>query len=425
MSLPPLPAPQSSLPSHADERQSHARRRWPWLVCFVLMFATLISYLDRQSFSVMGPVIQSELQIDNQRLGTILSAFYLSYGIMHLFVGWFLDRFDIRKTYAAFVALWSLAQMATGVVSGFAALYTCRFALGIFEAAGQTGAARIISRIIPVRDRTLANGIMMSGSSLGAVLAPVVMIYLNQTVGWRTGFIILGGIGLVWVAFWLLWFHPPAHVLGGRASKSDERSPTSWGVILRDPRFWSCTVGAAFTIPIIHISGAWLPTYFVQTWGLKLSTDLAVYLTAIYLAADVSLIASGLIVSNLVRRGCPSGRARKYILFVAGLLMVCVRFVFRAPTVLTAVTLVLLLNMGRAAYGSIFLSFNQEIAHGRVATIAGLMGAIGSFSGSLMVYLIGRFTTHTGFGVPFVVVAACALIGTVALLLPNWDRAES
>jgi ACS family hexuronate transporter-like MFS transporter len=387
------------------------------------MFATLISYLDRQSFSVVGPVIREELALDNAGLGSVLSAFYLAYGLMHLFVGWFLDRFDTRRTYATFVALWSLAQMATGLVRGFVPLYTCRFALGVFEAAGQTGAARIISRIIPQGDRTLANGIMMSGSSLGAIVAPIVMIYLNATVGWRMGFIILGAVGLVWVAFWLLWFRPPPGLLSGTAQAGHRAPPEEWGVILRDRRFWACAVGAAFTIPIIHVSGAWLPTYFVQTWGLKLNTDLALYLTYIYLAADVSLIGTGLIVSWLTRRGCPAGRARKYVLAVAGLLMVSVGAVFRAPTVHGAVLLVLLLNMGRAAFGSIFLSFNQEIAHGRVATIAGLMGAIGAFSGSAIVYLVGLLTKQAGFGVPFALIAACGLIGTLVLLLTDWDSA--
>lgn len=397
-------------------------RRWPWLVCIVLLFATLISYLDRQSFSVMGPVIRDELALDNARLGTLLSAFYLAYGLMHLFVGWFLDRFDIRKTYAAFVGLWSVAQIATGLARGFGGLYACRFALGIFEAAGQTGAARIISRIIPTADRTLANGIMMSGGSLGAILAPLVMIHLHATVGWRVGFIILGGVGLLWVGFWLLWFRPPPEVLGGKSAPKASAPPEPWRVILRDRRFWACAVGAAFTIPIIHISGAWLPTYFVQTWNLKLSTDLAVYLTVIYIGADVSLIATGLVVSALVRRGCPAGRARKYVLAVAGLMMATVGFVFQAPTVLTAVALVFLLNFGRAAFGSIFLSFNQEIAHGRVGMIAGLMGAIGSFSGSLVVYLVGLMTREGGFGVPFAIMAGCSVVGTAALLMTDWDR---
>jgi ACS family hexuronate transporter-like MFS transporter len=420
--VPPSPAPPAS-PAPTAPPPAARGRRWPWIVCVVLMFATLISYLDRQSFSVVGPVIRDELALDNAGLGSVLSAFYLAYGIMHLFVGWFLDRFDTRRTYAAFVALWSLAQMATGLVRGFAPLYTCRFALGIFEAAGQTGAARIISRIIPQGDRTLANGIMMSGSSLGAIVAPIVMVFLNQTVGWRTGFIILGAVGLAWVIFWLLWFRPPPGLLAGHAQPGHRTPPEPWGVILRDRRFWACAFGAAFTIPIIHVSGAWLPTYFVQTWNLKLSTDLALYLTYIYLAADVSLIGTGLIVSRLTRRGCPVGRARKYVLVAAGLLMVSVGAVFRAPTVPVAVTLVLLLNMGRAAFGAIFLSFNQEIAHGRVATIAGLMGAIGAFSGSAIVYLVGLLTKQGGFGVPFVIIAVFGLIGTLALLLTDWDSA--
>jgi nitrate/nitrite transporter NarK len=79
--------------------------------------------------------------------------------------------------------------------------------------------------------------------------------------------------------------------------------------------------------------------------------------------------------------------------------------------------------MGRAAFGAIFLSFNQEIAHGRVATIAGLMGAIGAFSGSAIVYLVGLLTKQGGFGVPFVIIAVFGLIGTLALLLTDWDSA--
>jgi ACS family hexuronate transporter-like MFS transporter len=399
-------------------------RRWPWLVCLVLMFATLISYLDRQSFSVVGPVIQEELALDNAGLGSVLSAFFLAYGIMHLFVGWLLDRLNTRRTYATFVALWSLAQIATGLVRGFAPLYVCRFALGAFESAGQIGAARIISRIVAQGDRTLANGIMMSGSSLGAVVAPIVMVYLNTTVGWRTGFVILGSVGLVWVAFWLLWFRPPPDVFDRPTGGARAVAMEPWGVILRDRRFWACTVGAAFTIPIIHVSGAWLPTYFVQTWGMKLNTDLALYLTLIYVGADISLIATGLIVSARVRQGCATGRARKEVLLVAGLMMASVGFLFRAPSVMGAVGLVLLLNMGRSAFGSIFLSFNQEIAHGRVATIAGMMGAIGAFSGSALVYLVGLLTKSSGFGIPFVVIAVFGVIGTIALLLTDWDSAQ-
>lgn len=403
------------------------KRRWPWLVCVILLFATLISYLDRQSFSVMGPVVREDLGLDNERLGVVLSAFYLAYGLMHLFVGFFLDRFDIRRTYAAFVALWSLAQLATGLARDFASLYACRFGLGIFEAAGQTGAARVISRIIPAKDRTLANGIMMSGGSLGAILAPPVIIGLHHTVGWRVGFVILGLVGLAWVAVWLHWFRPPPEVLGGRAereAKGRREIPPEdrWPAILRNGRFWACAVGAMFGIPIIHVAGAWLPTYFVQSWGLELKTDLAVFLIVIYLAFDLSLLASGFYISRAVGGGKPVGRAKKEVLVVAGLLMGSVAMIGWAPKVGVAVALMFLMNLGRAAFGSIFLSFNQEIAPSRVATIAGIMGAIGAFSGGGIVYLVGLITAEGGFSVPFLILGACGILGTIPLLLTDWDR---
>lgn len=410
-------------PTAANGPISARERRWPWIICFVLLGATLISYLDRQSFSVMAPVIREELALDNERLGLVLSAFYLAYGAMHLFVGFFLDRFNIRWTYAIFVLLWSCAQFLTGFAQAFAMLYACRFTLGIFEAAGQPGAARIIARIIPRKDRTLANGIMMSGGSLGALLAPPLMILLHQTVGWRIGFMGLGVLGFFWVAAWLVTFRPGPETLGGReAVKSSPEAGTPWRRMLRDRRFWACVGGAMCGIPIIHVAGAWLPTYFVQSWGLDMKRDLAIYLTLIYLAFDISLIASGLIVSRAVRRGVPAGRARKIVLAVAGVLMGSVAFIFAAPSVLVAVALMFLLNLGRAAFGSIFLSFNQEIAPDRVGTISGLMGAIGAFSGSGLVYLIGNLTAHGGgFSVPFLIIGCIGILGTLALLAVDWD----
>ncbi len=414
MSLPP----ESSANSTSPEKI----RRWSWIVCTVLLFATLISYLDRQSFSVMAPVIGEEMSLDNERLGVVLSAFFLAYGVMHLFVGYFLDRFNIRWTYAAFVLLWSTAQLLTGFAQAFTTLFACRFALGIFEAAGQTGAARIISRIFDKDNRTLANGIMMSGGSLGALIAPPLMILLHNTVGWRTGFVILGLLGMAWVMVWLSVFRPsPDHPVMATSRKRRPSPSESWAAILRTPRFWACVAGAMFGIPIIHVAGAWLPTYFMQSWNLGMKTDLAVYLTLIYLAFDVSLIVSGLLVRRAVRRGVPAGLARKRVLAVAGLLMGSVAFLFAAPTVGVAVALMFLLNLGRAAFGSIFLSFNQEIAPSRVGTIAGIMGAIGAFSGSALVYLIGKITTHGSFALPFAVVGVIGVVGTLALLAVNWD----
>jgi predicted MFS family arabinose efflux permease len=387
-----------------------------------------LSYLDRQALSIVAPVLRrpEELNLDNAQLGLLLSAFFWSFALMHLFAGWFLDRFNIRITYAVFVACWSLSQGLSGLAAGFTSLFLARLLLGAFETGGQTGAARIISRILPARHRALANGIMMSGGSVGAMIAGPLMIAMANSVGWRTGFMVLAGVGLLWTAAWLWWFRPSAAVLygparGDRAAAAQDQ----WSVILANPAFWACVAGATFTIPIIHISSAWIPTYFVQVWGLKLDQGFAVYLFLIYFGLDVGFLGGGAAVSYFIHRGWSVPRARKLVMLASGCLMVAAGLVPVAPSALWAVLLVFLLNAGRAAWGAIFLAFNQDIAPGRVGMIAGIMGCVGSLTGAAMIWAIGIITKARGdYHVPFLMIAGMVILGLTPILLVRWQGEE-
>jgi len=393
---------------------------WPWKVCLFLLTATMLSYLDRQALSVVAPAVRAELQLDNAQLGLLLSAFFWSYALMHIFVGWFLDRFHIRYTYGIFVALWSLAQAASGLVTGFSGLFTARLFLGAFETAGQTGAARIIARILPASDRAFANGIMMSGGSLGAVIAPVLMIWLAQTTGWRTGFLILGAVGVVWSLLWMWWFRPPAHILKPAAAALPGERRT-WREILSYPGFWACVAGAACTIPIIHVASSWIPTYLTQRWNLPLGGALSIYLFLIYLGLDFGFIGGGALVRHWNKR-MSVARSRKVVMAISAALMLSAAVVPFAPSVAAAVGCVFLLNLGRASWGAIFLAFNQDIAPGRVGTIAGVMGCIGSLMGALLVWGIGIISKSSGFDVPFWGIGALAVAGTIPMLVVNWEQ---
>jgi MFS transporter, ACS family, hexuronate transporter len=394
---------------------------WPWKVTVFLLTATMLSYLDRQALSVVAPTVSAELKLDNAQLGLLLSAFFWSYALMHIFVGYILDRFNIRYTYGLFVGLWSVAQAASGLVTGFAGLFTARLFLGAFETAGQTGAARIIARILPASDRAFANGIMMSGGSLGAVIAPVLMIWLAQTTGWRVGFIVLGGIGIVWALVWVWWFRPPAHVAGPDTAAAAERA--AWPVILRNPGFWACVAGAACTIPIIHVASSWIPTYLSQRWGLPLGGALSTYLFIIYLGLDLGFIGGGALVRHLNKTmGRTVAASRKTVMALSALLMLAAAAVPFAGSVAIAVACVFLLNAGRASWGAIFLAFNQDIAPGRVGTIAGIMGCIGSLMGALLVWCIGIVSKTSGFDIPFWTIGGLAVAGTLPMLAVNWEQ---
>jgi sugar phosphate permease len=410
-------ADQASVPASAE-----TPRWWPWKVCLFLLLAVCLSYLDRQALSVVAPLVTSELELDNASLGLLLSAFFWSFALMHLVVGWALDRFNIRIAYGLFVALWSCAQILSGLAQSFGMLFTARLLLGTFETAGQTGAARIISRILPAKDRVLANGIMMSGGSLGAMVAPLIMFGLADTVGWRVGFMLLGGVGLFWALAWVLWFRPPVEVLYGSRNSSRPQEP--WSEILTAPGFWACIVGAACTIPIIHISASWIPTYFVQAWGLPLDRGFALYLFLMYFGLDVGFLGVGAAVTYLIRRGCTVTRARKIVMLLSGLLMLLAAAVPLTRSAEAAMILVFLLNTGRAAWGAIFLAFNQDIAPQRVGMIAGIMGCIGSLVGALLIWAIGAISNVAGFDIPFIMIGTLAIAGVIPVLLVRWETAK-
>jgi ACS family hexuronate transporter-like MFS transporter len=394
---------------------------WPWKVCVFLLTATLLSYLDRQALSVVAPHVASDLSLDNAQLGFLLSAFFWTYALMHIFVGWILDRYNIRITYAFFVALWSLAQIGCGIATSFGGLFAGRLFLGAFETAGQTGAARIIARILPKKDRAFANGIMMSGGSIGAMLAPPVMIWLANHWGWRTGFLILGLAGVLWALSFFVWFRPSRDVLYGPKREGPLDQADQWNFILRNPRFWSCFAGAAFTIPIIHVASAWIPTYFVQQWDMPLAAALSGFLFLIYAGLDVGFIGGGALVRWLSRGGRPVAHARKIVMGISTALMLAAALVPVAASPLMAVGFIFLLNAGRASWGAIFLAFNQDIAPGRVAMIAGVYGCIGSLMGAILVWLIGVITKGATFNVPFLMIGGLAVLGSLPVIVARWE----
>jgi len=387
-------------------------------VCGFLLCATALSYLDRQALSVAAPLVSKELGMDNRQLGLLLSAFFYTYAGMHLVVGYFLDRYNIRVVYGLFVGCWSLAQMASGFSRGFWELFTARLFLGTFEAAGQTGAARIIARIVPAKDRSFANGIMMSGGSLGAVIAPVLVLGLSQSIGWRGAFVVLGLIGLGWAGAWFWWFRPGPEVLYGKAGEEK----TDWGRILRKPQFWACVGAAAFGVPIIHIASSWMPTFLVQQWKLTLGGDLSGSLFVIYLGLDAGFVGGGFLIRRLVQRGSGLMAARRGVLLLAaGMMLISVMVPF-AANVRWAVAGIFAMNVGRACWGAIFLTYNQEIAPGRVGMVAGIMGSIGAFAGAVMVWLIGNVSQQSGFDSAFYGIGLLVVLGTLPLLLVRWEE---
>ena len=216
-----------------------------WFIILFVFFATVLNYMDRQTLSILAPLIQKDFHLDNAQLGALFSAFYVTYGVSVALIGELIDRLSIRIAFAVAVAWWSLATSLTGLSRSFAQLFGFRLALGVGEAANWPVTARLVSMYMAPKARTLANSLYMGGGSLGLVIIGPLLVWLSLWRGWRAGFIVIGALSMLWLIAWLSWLKPRnTDSLERHDLAAETRSVASWRSVIRLPRFWGLMVAS-------------------------------------------------------------------------------------------------------------------------------------------------------------------------------------
>src|SRR6266436_5004968 len=175
-----------------------------WRLCLLLFLATTLNYLDRQTMSILAPILQKEMHLNNADLGWLFAVFYYAYTFSQMAVGPILDRSNLRWAFAWAVFLWSLVSVLTGLANGFLALLIFRLSLGVVESANWPAGMRVMARMLEPRERALGNGIFTSGTSVGALVAPGLVLGISAVFGWRWAFVLIGSLGAVWICVWIL-----------------------------------------------------------------------------------------------------------------------------------------------------------------------------------------------------------------------------
>ncbi len=347
-----------------------------WFIIALVFLAAVLNYIDRQTLSVLAPTIQADLGLDESDYANIVNIFLVAYTISYLVSGRMVDRLGTRMGMAVFVAFWSVSNMLTAAAHGFRSLGIFRFALGLGEAGVWPAASKSVSEWFPAKERALAIGVYTMGSTIGAVVAPHVVIplagfafathlpfiadLLGQGAGWRMAFILTGAAGLVWLIPWLWLYRLPGKSrfatdrelkLLADAEAAETKStggvlnekPWGWGKILSSRVVWLLLLGRLITDP------AW---YFYQFWFPKfLHSERAVPqegLTVtgwVYVAAGVGSLLGGWLSGLLVKRGVAPAASRLWVMLGCALLMPVSLLVVRATGLnatmaLTAVTIV-------------------------------------------------------------------------------------
>src|SRR3954463_16151643 len=175
-------------------------QRWRWWIAGLLLLATTINYMDRMTLASASVRITDEFHLSAEQYGRIEVAFGWAFGVGALFFGFLADRVRVYLLYPAILAAWSLVGFATGLTEGYTGLLICRTLLGFFEAGHWPCALKTTQRLLAPQDRSMGNSLLQSGTSVGAVITPLVMrAMMTEELGsWRWPFLVVGAFGLLW-----------------------------------------------------------------------------------------------------------------------------------------------------------------------------------------------------------------------------------
>jgi MFS transporter, ACS family, hexuronate transporter len=402
-----------------------------WIICILLFIITTINYMDRNILGVLKPTIQADLHFSETDYGNIIFFFSIAYAFGYAGMGWLTDKIGIRLGLAAAAALWCLASTAHGLVSSVDGFIAARLVLGLGEGGNFPTCIKTVATWFPVRDRALATGIFNSGSNIGAMLAPLIGALVVALSGWQSAFYVTGGIGFVWIVFWLINYRDPAE--HPRISPSElayiNQDPevatqkVPWGKLLAYQGSWVYIVGGVLTNPAWWFYNNWVPSFLNSKFNVSLFA-VGLPLILIYLLTDVGSIAGGWVSSALIKSGMDVFPARKITLLICA---ACTVPVFLAPQLNSMWPAVALIGIAMAAHqgfsANLFTLVSDSMPRGAVASAVGLGGAISSIAGAFSAAIIGRVldATHNNYTVVFFACASVYVIATVAIhfILPR------
>lgn len=430
--------------------------KFRWYICALLFFATTVNYLDRQVLSLLKPSLEETFNWKDSDYANIAAAFQFTYAIGLLFAGRIIDRLGTKRGYAWAIIIWSLGAIihawsipiGNGLSSalgwiGIASIPVsvlgfvfARAFLAIGEAGNFPAAIKATAEYFPKKERSLAVGIFNSGTTIGAILAPLTVPWIAEQWGWQTAFVIIGLIGFLWLVVWFIYYEKPEKQKRLSAAEfayinadADEKQITEevgqekkvpWVKLLGYNQTWAFAIGKFLTDGVWWFFLFWLPAYLKDQYHMK-PTDMAMPLAVLYSMTMVGSIGGGWFPAYFIKKGYTAYDGRmKAMLIIAFIPLVVLAaqplggISFWAP--------VLLIGVGASAHqawsANIFTTVSDMFPKKAIGSVVGIGGMAGGIGGVLITKIGGALFDHykktghieTGYTIMFTFCAIAYLI---------------
>ncbi len=450
---------------------------WKWYVCGILLLATMLNYMDRQTLANTITDISKELSLSNEQYGWLELGFGLAFATGGILVGFLVDKISVRLMYPLVLIGWSTAGIATAYAQqigefllqfgigvsdspGYTGLLACRIVLGLFEA-GQWPCALVTSqRLLSAEDRPLGNSLLQSGAALGAILTPIIVQQMvsGQPGSWRLPFLVIGILGMLWIVPWLAmigkhdldapaettpnapdekpeqagvgeapaqaaasenpYLAPRTHGDGAAAARANQR--------LFVQRFLVLAVTVVAINLCFHFFRAWLPKFLREYHGYERST-VNYFTSAYFISTDVGCLSIGMLVKRLTVVGWPVHRARMTTFFICTLLTALSAAAAFLPKGYMLLGVLLVIGFGALGLFPNYYSLTQELSARHQGKVTGALGCITWVCTGVMQYLVGESVDRThSYAAAIFIIGLLPFVAFIALaLFWNWPEGRS
>ena len=247
-----------------------------WRVTVFLALAAALNYADRSAMSAVLSSVRTEFAVSDVSLGLLGSLFLWSYAVCSPFAGSLADRHSRTKLVVWSLMAWSAVTVLMGVATGFTMLLVLRFTLGIAECLFLPAAIALIAEYHGPATRARAMSFISIGVNAGLVFGSTFSGFLAERFGWRTGFWVLGIVGIVVALLARPWLSAP------RVSAAKHEVPAPRVVqqatfveairyLARVPSYYALLIESMLSGLGLWTFFNWLPLYFKETYNMSLA----------------------------------------------------------------------------------------------------------------------------------------------------------
>ncbi|MGC3965326.1 MAG: MFS transporter [Rhodocyclaceae bacterium] len=399
--------------------------RW-WIIALICL-GTIINYLARNSLGVLAPQLQKDLNFTTQEYSYVVAAFQLAYTVMQPVCGYILDFLGLKVGFALFAVLWSVASMLHATAGTWGWLAFWRGLLGLNEAAAIPAGIKAVGEWFPAKERSVAIGWFNAGTSLGAMLAPPLVIFVATMHSTGLAFIVTGALGFVFAALWFFCYRSPndhpalsnderEYILSGQVKEVLPAKPAV-SEIMRSSAFWGIALPRFLAEPAWQTFSFWIPLYLATERHMDIK-QIAIFAWMPFLAADLGGVLGGYLSPFLMKHfKLKLVNSRIAGVVLGALLMIGPGCIGLAASPYTAIALFCMGGFAHQMISALLNTLSTDVFRPHeLATANGLTGMVSWIGGLSFSLVVGALANTIGYNPLFACLAVFDLIGAVIVV---------